>query len=44
VNTGKATAADLEILIKYVQDKVKEQQGINLQTEVCMIGEEVRSS
>jgi len=44
VNTGNATAADLEILIKYVQDKVKEQQGINLQTEVCMIGEEVRSS
>jgi len=44
VNTGNATAADLETLIKYVQDKVKEQQGINLQTEVCMIGEEVRSS
>jgi UDP-N-acetylmuramate dehydrogenase len=39
VNTGNATAADIEALIKYVQDKVKQQQGVALQTEVCMVGE-----
>ncbi len=38
VNTGKATAADIETLIRYVQDKVEQQQGIILQTEVCMVG------
>ena len=38
VNTGKATAADIEALIYYVQDKVEQQQGIVLQTEVCMVG------
>ena len=38
VNTGNATAADIEALIYYVQDKVKHQQGIVLQTEVCMVG------
>jgi D-alanine-D-alanine ligase len=39
VNTGRATAADIENLIHYVQNKVKEQQGVELQTEVCMVGE-----
>ncbi|MGZ5056820.1 MAG: UDP-N-acetylmuramate dehydrogenase [Methylobacter sp.] len=39
VNTGNATAADIETLIYYVQDKVKQQQGVVLQTEVCMVGE-----
>jgi UDP-N-acetylmuramate dehydrogenase len=38
VNTGNATAADIEALIYYVQDKVKQQQGVVLQTEVCMVG------
>ncbi|MFI3156241.1 MAG: UDP-N-acetylmuramate dehydrogenase [Methylococcaceae bacterium] len=38
VNTGKATAADIEALIYYVQDKVEQQQGVVLQTEVCMVG------
>lgn len=38
VNTGKATAADIEALIRYVQDIVEQQQGIVLQTEVCMVG------
>ncbi len=38
VNTGKATAADIETLIRYVQDKVEQQQGVILQTEVCMVG------
>jgi UDP-N-acetylmuramate dehydrogenase len=39
VNTGKATAADIEALIKYVQVKVKEREGVGLQTEVCIVGE-----
>jgi UDP-N-acetylmuramate dehydrogenase len=39
VNTGNATAADIEALIYYVQDQVKQQQGVVLQTEVCMVGE-----
>jgi D-alanine-D-alanine ligase len=39
VNTGKATAADIENLIHFVQNKIKEHQGVELQTEVCMVGE-----
>lgn len=39
VNTGKATAADIEALIKLVQDKVEQLQGVKLVTEVCMVGE-----
>jgi len=39
VNTGNATAADIESLINYVQREVEHQQGISLQTEVCMVGE-----
>jgi len=39
VNTGNATAADIEDLIHFVQNKVKEHQGVELQTEVCMVGE-----
>lgn len=38
INTGKATAADIEALINYVQIKVMESQGVELQTEVCMVG------
>jgi len=38
VNTGNATAADIEALIHYVQDKVEQQHGVVLQTEVCMVG------
>jgi UDP-N-acetylmuramate dehydrogenase len=41
VNTGNATATDIETLIHYVQDKVEQQQGIVLQTEVCMVGEAI---
>ncbi len=40
VNTGNATAADIENLIKYVKRKVQYIQGVELQTEVCVIGEE----
>jgi UDP-N-acetylmuramate dehydrogenase len=38
VNTGNATAANIEALIGYVQTKVKEQHGVMLSTEVCMVG------
>ncbi len=38
VNTGNATATDIEALIHYVQDKVEQQHGVVLQTEVCMVG------
>lgn len=38
INTGSATAADIEALINYVQVKVMESQGVELQTEVCMVG------
>jgi UDP-N-acetylmuramate dehydrogenase len=41
VNTGQATALDIESLCKYVQMRVKEKQGVELQTEVCMVGEAI---
>jgi UDP-N-acetylmuramate dehydrogenase len=39
VNTGNATAANIEELISYVQTKVNEQHGVMLVTEVCRVGE-----
>ncbi len=39
VNTGQATAQDIEQLIYFVQRQVKEKQGVDLQTEVCTVGE-----
>lgn len=39
VNTGNATAADIELLISHVQRVVERKQGVSLQTEVCMVGE-----
>jgi UDP-N-acetylmuramate dehydrogenase len=41
VNTGNATAAEIEALIYFVQDQVEKQQGISLQTEVCMVGDAI---
>lgn len=41
VNTGTATALDIEQLISYVQSEVFRQQGVELQTEVCIIGEKL---
>jgi len=38
INTGQATAADIEALIDYIQMQVKNQHGICLQTEVCKVG------
>jgi UDP-N-acetylmuramate--alanine ligase len=40
VNTGNATATDIENLIKYVKRKVQYLHGVELHTEVCVIGEE----
>jgi len=39
INTGQATAQDIEQLIYFVQRQVREKQGVDLQTEVCMVGE-----
>ncbi len=41
INTGSATASDIEALIHYVQSEVKQQQGVFLQTEVCIVGQGV---
>ncbi len=38
-NKGQATAKDIEQLIEYIQNQVKEQHGIQLETEVCKIGD-----
>lgn len=40
-NQGNATADDIESLIDYIQNQVKEKQGVSLQTEVCKVGEKV---
>lgn len=37
-NTGKATAAEIEELIGYVQQQVEKQHGVKLRTEVCKVG------
>jgi len=39
LNSDGATALDIERLIKYVQAEVYRQQGIQLQVEVCIIGD-----
>lgn len=39
INTGDATAADMEALIRHVRDEVSRLQGIVLHTEVHMVGE-----
>ncbi|MHB1590553.1 MAG: UDP-N-acetylmuramate dehydrogenase [Sulfuricella sp.] len=41
VNAGAATAADIEALIARVRQTVKEQHGVELVTEVRVIGEEL---
>ncbi|MFW2372999.1 MAG: UDP-N-acetylmuramate dehydrogenase [Gammaproteobacteria bacterium] len=41
INTGDARAEDVEALIKYVQAQVKQQSGIELHTEVRVVGETV---
>ena len=39
INTGDAGAADVEALIAHIQQTVKQQQGVALQTEVKIVGE-----
>ena len=38
INLGGATAADIEALIRYVQERVEEQHGVRLETEVRIVG------
>ena len=39
VNTGKATASDILTLIELIQSKAQKEKGVNLETEVVIIGE-----
>ncbi|BBL72239.1 UDP-N-acetylenolpyruvoylglucosamine reductase [Methylogaea oryzae] len=39
VNTGAATAADIESLIELVRAEVAARHGVNLSTEVCIVGD-----
>lgn len=39
VNTGGASATDIENLIDLAKQKVKEEHGIDLKTEICIVGE-----
>ena len=41
INTGGCSAADIETLIQHVQKTVAEKTGVELQTEVHIIGEAV---
>jgi UDP-N-acetylmuramate dehydrogenase len=41
INTGGATAADIENLIRHIQKVVEEKTGVKLETEVRIIGEAV---
>lgn len=40
VNEGKATARDITVLIGLIREKVREQTGISLETEIEIIGDE----
>lgn len=40
LNRGDATAADIEALIQYVRHRVGDLYGVELQPEVCIVGEE----
>ncbi len=42
INTGNATAQDVLDVIKHVQDEVKNQFGVELKTEVRIIGEDLQ--
>jgi UDP-N-acetylmuramate dehydrogenase len=39
INTGKARAADIESLLRLVQSRVEQEQGVRLETEVRIVGE-----
>jgi UDP-N-acetylmuramate dehydrogenase len=40
LNEGTATAKDIEVLITYVRSEVQRVHGVNLQTEVLIVGED----
>jgi len=40
INTGTATAADIEALIMRIQERVEQDSGVRLETEVRIVGEE----
>jgi UDP-N-acetylmuramate dehydrogenase len=40
INTGTATAADIEALIVRIQERVEQASGVRLETEVRIVGEE----
>jgi len=40
VNVGNATAKDVELLIRHVQQVVQEKSGVSLETEIRILGEE----
>lgn len=44
INSGKAKSSEIEALIYHVQKIVKEKQGVELETEVRIIGEETNES
>ena len=44
VNDGRATAADVEALIAFIRDRVAEQTGVVLETEVRIVGEPLGSA
>ncbi len=41
VNKGQGTASDMIILIRLIRETVKKERGIDLETEIVMIGEEI---
>lgn len=44
INTGSARAAEIEALIAHVRDTVEQQQGVTLETEVKIVGENSNDS
>jgi UDP-N-acetylmuramate dehydrogenase len=42
INTGGATAADIEALIRRIRDRVEQASGVRLETEVRIVGEDAR--
>lgn len=38
INTGEATASDIQALIKHIQHEVKEQSGVDLEPEIVLVG------
>ncbi len=43
INTGDATAADVERLIEKIQQQVRQEQGVELVAEVRIVGESLAS-